>query len=110
MQPETAQSLDAVAGRGFGRYNLGKVKAMKTIAVELPDDAFGALRLDPESFAREIRIAAAIHWYQQGKISQGRAAELAGLPRADFIDELGRRQIEAISGDVEDLERELALG
>ena len=30
----------------------------------------------------------AIDWYQRGLISQGRGAEIAGVPRADFIDAL----------------------
>ena len=31
--------------------------------LELPRDAFSALRQEPEQFVREMRLAAAIKWY-----------------------------------------------
>jgi hypothetical protein len=34
-------------------------------------------------FAREVQIAACVRWYAQGLVSQERAAEIAGLSRAD---------------------------
>jgi predicted HTH domain antitoxin len=54
---------------------------------------FSALRLAPDEFAREMRIAAAIQWYAQGVVSQGKAAELAGLLRAEFLDESYCRKV-----------------
>ncbi len=33
----------------------------------------------------EIRLAAAVKWYELGKISQEKAAQLAGLSRDEFI-------------------------
>ena len=55
---------------------------MATVTVEIPDGAFSALRRSPEEFAQEMRIAAAIQWYHQTLISQGKAAEIAGLSPA----------------------------
>ena len=80
---------------------------MKTIQVDVPEEALAALRLAPHEFVREMRLAAAIHWFQKGQISQGKAAQIAGLPRADFIDELARRKIDVIQVDMDDLKREL---
>jgi len=54
---------------------------LTTVAIEVPDDAFSALRRSPKEFARDMRLAAAIQWYHQGLISQGKAAEIAGLKR-----------------------------
>ena len=68
---------------------------MTTIPVELPDDAL---------------IAAAIHWFQRGIISQGKAAQIAGLARADFIDELARRKIDVLQVNLTDLREELSRG
>ncbi len=48
-----------------------------TITFDFDVSAFGALRLAPGEFAREMRIAAAVQWYAQGIVSQGKAAELA---------------------------------
>ena len=64
---------------------------MMTVAIELPDEVFSALRRSPPEFAQQMRLAAAIHWYAQGKISQEKAALIAGLDRADFLTALGRR-------------------
>jgi len=80
---------------------------MATVTVEVPDDAFAALRRSPKEFAQEMRIAAAIQWYHQGLISQGRAAEIAGLSRADFLDALFRAKVPACQVTVEELKEEL---
>ncbi|MEB3343231.1 UPF0175 family protein [Okeania sp.] len=53
-----------------------------TIPIKLPTAVFSALRKTPDEFVKEMRIAAAIKWYKLGKISQGKAAEIAGLTRS----------------------------
>jgi predicted HTH domain antitoxin len=80
---------------------------MVTVRVEVPDSAFSALRRSPEEFAREMRIAAAIQWYHQELISQGKAAEIAGLSRADFLDALFRAKMPACQINPEELKEEL---
>jgi predicted HTH domain antitoxin len=70
-----------------------KVEAvMNTIqvSIELPRELFSALRQDPEGFVREMRLAAAVKWYEQKKVSQAKAAEIAGLSRSDFITALNQ--------------------
>lgn len=83
---------------------------MTTVSLLLPDDVFSALRRSPEEFGRELRLAAAIHWYRRGVISQEKAAQVAGLDRTDFLLALAREQTDAFSVDFEDLARELARG
>jgi predicted HTH domain antitoxin len=56
--------------------------------------------------AREMGIAAAIHWYQQGCISMERAAEAAGMDRPRFLQELARRKVDVFALDAEELARE----
>jgi predicted HTH domain antitoxin len=80
---------------------------MATVTVEIPDSAFSALRRSPEEFAQEMRIAAAIQWYHQTLISQGKAAEIAGLSRADFLDALFRAKLPASQVTIEELTEEL---
>ena len=43
---------------------------MAMVTIEVPDDAFAALRRSPKEFAQEMRVAAAIHWYRRELISQ----------------------------------------
>ena len=81
---------------------------MRTISIELPDTAFAALRKTPDEFVREMRIAAAVKWYELGELSQGKAAEVAGLTRAEFIMALGRFKVSPLQYTAEELSEELA--
>lgn len=83
---------------------------MATISYDLPPDAFSALRLSPREFAREMRIAACVQWYAQGTISQGKAAEIAGLSRVEFLEELFRRRVPASQVTYEELLDEIEHG
>ena len=71
---------------------------MKTITIELPDDTALPFGDSDEQFARELRLAAAIFWYDRGMISQGKGAEIAGLSRADFLDALFRAKVRCMPG------------
>lgn len=63
---------------------------MVQMTIEMPESALAALRKSPEDFASELRLAAAVKWYELGQLSQERAASIAGLSRAEFIEALGR--------------------
>ena len=80
---------------------------MQTISIDLPDTAFAALRKAPDEFAREMRIAAAVKWYELGELSQGKAAEVAGLTRAEFIDALTRFKVSPLQYSAAELSEEL---
>ncbi|HXP62754.1 MAG TPA: UPF0175 family protein [Dongiaceae bacterium] len=60
------------------------------LKIEVPDDVLLGLQKEPEQLAAEMRVAAAVKWYEMALLTQGRAAELAGLSRAAFINELSR--------------------
>ena len=81
---------------------------MINVEVTFPDSLFAALRKAPHEVGREVRIAASIHWYQQSAISMERAAEFAGMSRAEFLEELGRRHVDVFVVEEEDLARELS--
>lgn len=80
---------------------------MPTIEVTLPEEVLTALRKSPQEVARDVRTAAAAEWYAAGLVSQGKAAELAGLSRPEFLDELARRKVPVIQMTVEELRAEL---
>ena len=63
---------------------------MVRMTIDMPEGALAAVRKGPEEFTAELRLLAAIKWYELGEVSQGRAAEIAGLSRTEFLAALGR--------------------
>jgi len=80
---------------------------MPTVKLEFSEDVFSSLRRSPDEFAREMRLAAAIHWYSRGEISQEKAAQIAGLDRTGFLDALAQRKVDVFAVDTEELKKEL---
>ena len=54
-----------------------------------------------------MRLAAAMLWYSRGMVSQSKAAEIAGLNRADFLRALARHEMDVFVVDFDDLQREV---
>lgn len=83
---------------------------MATLTIDLPEEVFSALRRSPDEFTRELRLAATMHWYQRGVISQEKAGQIAGLHRVDFLLALAREKVPAFHVDIDELRRELDRG
>ncbi len=83
---------------------------MTTLTLEVPVDVFSSLRRSPEEFAEAMRLAAAMHWYSSGVVSQEKAARIAGLDRAGFLDALAREGRDVFLVDMRDLAREVDRG
>ncbi len=78
----------------------------KTISLTLPLGVFLALRKTPEEFSKDIRLTAAVKWYEMGMVSQEKAAEIAGLNREDFLLELSRFKVSPFQYSAEEVLRE----
>lgn len=76
------------------------------ITLDVPESAFSALRQSKAEFAAELRLAAAVKWYELGKLSQEKAAELAGVGRVAFIEALERFQVSPFQVEPDELARE----
>lgn len=80
---------------------------MQTISLEIPTTTLAALGDSPDEFLSEMRIAAAVKWYELGRVSQGKAAEIAGLSRSAFIYALSKFKVSPIQITAEELKREI---
>jgi predicted HTH domain antitoxin len=78
------------------------------ITIQIPDKVLLAAKTDAESFARELTVLAAAKLYELGRLSSGRAAELAGMSRVEFLLGLQRYQVCPLSAELNDLEESIA--
>jgi predicted HTH domain antitoxin len=78
------------------------------IVLDFDADAMAAVRKGPQEFAQEVKTAAVVQWYAEGRISQEKGADLLGISRARFLEELYRRRVPAVQVDAQELREELA--
>jgi predicted HTH domain antitoxin len=79
---------------------------MCTIHLDIPEEVLISLKESPETMERELRVAAAVKLYELGRLSSGRAAQLAGMPRVEFLSILGRYRVSSFQLSPEQLERD----
>lgn len=75
-----------------------------TVAIEIPREVVHATRMSPEELRQEL----AIHLFQQGKLSFGKAKEMTGMTFWAFQQLLGARGISVHYG-AEDYEEDLGI-
>ena len=74
-----------------------------TIQIDLADDVLLGMQKDDRTMAAEMRLAAAVKWYECGILSQERAAAVAGLSRAEFLASLARFDVSQFQETKEDV-------
>ena len=79
--------------------------ATRKIAIDIPESVLLAENTDERLFARELRMLAAVKLFELGRLSSGRAAELAGMGRVEFLLDLARYQVFPLEVELSDLER-----
>lgn len=76
----------------------------RQVVIDIPEKVLLAEKTDEVAFANEMRLLAAIKLYELGRLSSGRAAELAGMPRVEFLLTLGRYKVFPFESELRDLE------
>lgn len=78
------------------------------VTLEVPDDAVAIFGdREGERFARAMHETAVVKWFDEGRISQGKAAELPGISRAELFDVLWGHKVSPIQVTPEELATEL---
>ena len=74
------------------------------LKVPVPEIILLAEKTDEATFARELRLLAAVKLYELGRLSSGRAAELAGMSRVEFLLTLERYKVFPFEAELKELE------
>ena len=75
------------------------------IVLDIPEKVLLAEKTDIVTFGNEVRILAAVKLYELGRLSSGRAAELAGMARVEFLLTLGRYKVFSLLPELQELEK-----
>lgn len=76
----------------------------RQIVINVPEAVLQAENTDADTFARELCLLAAVKLYELGRLSSGRAAELAGMSRVEFLMNLGRYKVFPLEAELQGLE------
>mgnify|MGYP000704592643 CR=1 FL=1 len=79
---------------------------MEEISVKVPRDLVRILKVRDEEVPKLVRLYLAIELYREGKVSLGKAAEIAGVSKWEMMEILASKNV-PIQYDVEDLKKDI---
>jgi predicted HTH domain antitoxin len=77
------------------------------LTLKVPPDIPGLLKMSGADFANEAQILLAVKLFELRKLTSGKAAELAGMPRVAFLYTLNRYNVPAINLQDEEIDHEI---
>jgi len=80
---------------------------MSAIHLEIPEETLISLKTNPEAFAKDLRMLAAVKLFELGKLSSGRAAQLAEMTRVEFLLALRDYQVSPFRLTAEELRQDI---
>ncbi len=81
---------------------------MNTLMIELPADALASPGASPESLASEVKFMLALKLFEVGRLSSGKAGNLCGMGRVEFLLAAGRAGVPVVALDADELNEEFA--
>lgn len=82
----------------------------RQITIEVGDDILAGLGLSAEEFNNEARLLLAAKLYELGRLSSGKAGQLCGRGRVEFLLELPRFGVKVSNLRVDDADDEIRFG
>ena len=79
------------------------------ITITLPEEMANALQVSADNVGDEVRMLAAVKLFEMGRMSSGAAANLAGIPRIEFLHRLSAYGVSAFDTTEEELRNEANL-
>jgi predicted HTH domain antitoxin len=80
---------------------------MGQVTIPYPVGLEESVQTTPGEVEQQIRLMAALKMFELGKLSSGRAAELAGLSRIGFFDACARYKVSVFNYTADELEAEI---
>jgi len=80
---------------------------IEELKIKYPSGFEHAVHLSKNEMEQHIRLMAALKMFELGKVSSGKAAELAGMSRIEFIETCGRYRVSVFNYGPEELENEI---
>jgi len=80
---------------------------IEELKIKYPSGFEHAVHMTKEEMEQHLRLMAALKMFELGKVSSGKAAELAGMSRAEFFETCGRYHVSIFNYPPEELEQEL---
>ncbi|MFN7924721.1 MAG: UPF0175 family protein [Bryobacteraceae bacterium] len=82
----------------------------RQITIDVSDESLSAMKLAPEQAGDQLKLAAAMKMFELGRLSSGAAAQLAGIPRVEFLARLADFGIDTFQLTEDELRCEMQCG
>lgn len=77
------------------------------VEVDLPGEAFACHPWEPVAIALRLRALWLVELVRERRLGYGKAAQLAGMPKAVFVQLMGRHGVSAVDYDAEQIDVEI---
>lgn len=80
---------------------------MEKVVLDIPEEILISLKETTQEFSKDILVLAAVKLFELGKLSSGRAAQLAGMSRISFLQALAGYKVPVFDLSEEELKQDM---